>query len=200
MNKIAEKLVNWQIRKNIIKAEDRPAYVFAYETLLLRIMNFLIAVAVGLLMKNLLGVLVFLAAYIPLRTHAGGYHARNSLNCTILSTIMIIIVAFVTKLSFVMDTPGGVPVFFVLGIVCYAGILIMSPVADENKPLSDDEIKKYGKRAYMIGTAEAAVAAVCLWAGQPEVAAVLILVLVIMAFMLLLGIFNNKRLQGEPHK
>lgn len=197
MERIAEHIVNWQIEKGMLKEEDKAAYVYAYETLFMRVINFLIAVLIGLLMKNLLGVLVFLVAYIPLRTYAGGYHARDSFRCMIFSTILISAVAAITKFSFFGEMSKGLLLFIVIGIACYIGILFLVPVADENKPLDADERKRYAKRARLISSLEIIAAMICLFLGQKSIGSVLMLAQIIMAVMLILGILNNKHLQNK---
>ena len=53
-------------------------------------------IAVALLLGYLIGIgiqaLVFLAAFIPLRMYAGGYHAETRSKCAVQSTILIVIV------------------------------------------------------------------------------------------------------------
>lgn len=197
MERIAEHIVNWQIKKGMLKEADKAAYVYAYETLFMRAVNFLIAVLIGLFMKNLSGVLVFLVAYIPLRTYAGGYHARDSFRCMIFSAILTAAVAAITKLSFLGEMSKGLILFTVIGIACYVGILFFAPVADENKPLDAGERKRYAMRARLISSLEIIAAMICLFLGQKSIGSVLMLVQIIMTVMLILGILNNKRLQSK---
>lgn len=197
MEKIAERIVMWQIQKNVIKEEDKAVYVYAYETLLMRVINFLIAIIAGVATKNLLAVVIFLASYIPLRTYAGGYHSRNSIRCMILSTLLIIGVALITKVSLYEKSLLGFFVFMGIGILSYTVILFASPVADENKPLSEEERAGCAMKARVIGTIIIIVSFACVLAGNPELGSTLLLVLVIMACMLLLGIANNRRLKKK---
>ncbi len=197
MEKIAERIVVWQIQKNVIKEEDKAVYVYAYETLLMRVINFLIAIIVGAVTKNLLAVVVFLVSYIPLRTYAGGYHSRDSIRCMIFSTLLIIGVALVTKVSFYEKSLLGFLIFVGIGILSYAAILFVSPVADENKPLSDEEKKQCAVKIRIIATVTIIAALICVLMKRPEIGSVLILTQVVMASMLLLGIANNRRLQRE---
>jgi len=197
MEKIAERIVLWQIQKNVIKEEDKAVYVYAYETLLMRVINFLIAIIAGVVTKSLLAVVIFLVSYIPLRTYAGGYHSRNSIRCMIFSTLLIIGVALITKVSLYERSLFGFFVFVGIGILSYIVILFASPVEDENKPLSEEERAGCAMKARVIGTIIIIVSFVCVLAGNPELGSTLLLVLVIMACMLLLGIANNRRLKKK---
>ncbi len=195
MEKIAERLVAWQIQKKVIKEEDKAAYVYAYETLLMRVINLLIAVIAGVVTKNLLAVVLFLVSYIPLRTYAGGYHSRDSIRCMILSTLLILGVAIVTKIPLHEESLFGFFVYIGIGIFSYAVVLFTVPVADENKPLSEEEKRKYAAKARLIATIIIMATLVCLLIGKPEISGVLLLVQPVMACMLILGIINNRRLQ-----
>lgn len=197
MEKIAERIVVWQIQKNVIKEEDKAVYVYAYETLLMRVINFLIAIIAGVATKNLLAVIVFLVSYIPLRTYAGGYHSRDSIRCMIFSTLLILGVALITKIPLYEKSPFGFFVFVGIGILSYAVILFVSPVADENKPLSEEEKRQYAVKARMIATVIIIAAFIFLFIEKPGIGGVLLLVQVIMACMLLLGIANNRRLKKK---
>lgn len=194
MEKIAELFVTWQIQKNVIKEEDRAVYIYAYETLLMRVINLLIAIIVGVSVKNLTTVLIFLASYIPLRTYAGGYHSRDSIRCMIFSTLLILCVALVTKTPRFEESTLRYFIFVGISILSYVVILFASPVADKNKPLSEEEKKKCAILARMIATLVIIAALIFYLFKKPEVVGVLLMGQVIMALMLILGIINNWRL------
>ena len=192
MDKVAESIVNWQIQKNVIKAEDRAVYVYAYEILLMRISSLLIAVIVGALTDNLTGVLVFLASYIPLRTYAGGYHARDSIRCMIDSTLLIAAVAVITKLPLFREVSLGLLVFAAAGLISCLFIFVLAPVADENKPLDDIERKHYALRAKIISAIEVLAAFICFLSEQKGMGSILMLTQIVMALMLVLGSINKR--------
>ena len=53
----------------------RDVYVYAVQTVFVYIFNILSGVAIGIAMGEVLPCILFLIAVIPLREHAGGYHA-----------------------------------------------------------------------------------------------------------------------------
>ncbi len=107
------------------------------------------ALIIGWIFGVVLESAVFMAAYIPLRSFAGGYHAKTPLKCYILSLIIITIIL------------AGMKYLSVANIVYYSAlaatsliVFLLSPVEDKNKPLDEIEQKFYKKCAAIISAAE----------------------------------------------
>ena len=83
------------IRNGIIKESERELYYFGVNGLCLFLVNIATSVIIGILFGMLWQSLLFSAAYIPLRSYAGGYHAKTPGMCYILSTILIACVLMV---------------------------------------------------------------------------------------------------------
>ena len=84
--KIAESLTN----SGVITTEDRELYEYGLHHGLLMIINLLTTVVIGLLFKMVWQSFVFMIAYIPLRTYAGGYHAKTQFRCYLLSIVIML--------------------------------------------------------------------------------------------------------------
>lgn len=82
---LAERIVEWQIKKHSLPDEDRGLYQYAYEVLLNQVINVLIAILIAVLFHAPMPVFLFLASYIPLRSYCGGHHARTNGGCTAVS-------------------------------------------------------------------------------------------------------------------
>ncbi|MBE5994910.1 MAG: hypothetical protein E7247_21280, partial [Paenibacillaceae bacterium] len=72
LQRISEDIVSWQIKKNLLKDDQRALYLYAYEILLNQIINIIVAVIIAVIMRAPMPVFVFLASYIPLRSYCGG--------------------------------------------------------------------------------------------------------------------------------
>lgn len=137
------------VRSNVVKAEDAEIYIYGINQILVSILNISSALIIGLIFGVFLEVAVFMVVYIPLRTFAGGYHAKTPLRCYIFSVIMLTIVSLCMKfLSFAEWMYYAV---FVLAIII---VCVLSPVEDKNKPLDEIECRVYKKRAVFIVMAE----------------------------------------------
>jgi accessory gene regulator B len=91
--------------------------------------------------------LLFLAAFIPLRSYVGGYHASSYFRCYWVSTATIIAVFVMMKLALAVFN-ASLLVF--IGGVCAIIISVLAPVQDKNRPFDDIEKHVYGLRARIV--------------------------------------------------
>lgn len=189
IERLAERVVNWQIEKSFLKSEEYALYRYAYEVLINLIVNILISISIAILLHAPMPVFVFLISYMPLRSYCGGYHAKTNGGCIVVSTLLIIAVCMVVK--FIPAVIAGVlpPLSFVI-----SGLLVLryAPVEAENKPLSEEEVVRYRLRARYIWLAEAFIGMVFFLFKSP-VGIVIALSHFIMCIMLYIGAFNNQQ-------
>ena len=77
VERLAERLVAWQIRNKYLTSQDQKLYQYAFELLIGQVVNLLIACLLAVVFQAYGTVLVFLLSFIPLRSYAGGHHADN---------------------------------------------------------------------------------------------------------------------------
>ena len=140
------------MRSNVIKEEDAEIYIYGINQIFVAVLNVSSALIIGWIFGVILEIAVFMAAYIPLRTFAGGYHAKTPLRCYFFSITMLIIVSIGMKYFSTSDLAYGVAILVGLFIV-----LMLSPVENKNKPLGKIEQKVYKKRAVLITIIEIAI-------------------------------------------
>ena len=145
IHKIAERIVNEQIAKECLNADERNKYIYAYEVLVNQVINIAIAVILALMLHEPKAVLLFLCIYIPLRKYAGGFHAKNNERCIVYSTLIIVLVIFCNRLlmQYVYDYKS-IAVFTWLLLLVY--IYHLAPVEAKNKRLDIEERKYYKKK------------------------------------------------------
>ena len=112
----------------MIPPEEKELYRFGVQQGLSIALNVVTTFVIGLVFRMVLESFLFLAVYIPLRSFAGGIHAKTANRCYVYSSFMIIAVLLVIK-------------FFPLGnLICsclsfLSGIIIflLAPVEAEHK-------------------------------------------------------------------
>lgn len=193
VRRLAEHIVDWQIKRHFLKAEERGLYLYAYEVLINQMTNILIAILLAILFRAPLPVFTFLVSYIPLRAFGGGHHAKTNERCMFVSAVLISIVCLITKIlpeQAVIVTPAA---FVISGIMifCYA------PVGDANKPLTGAEVIRYRKISRYLWLAES-IAGMFFFFIRHPVSVVLAISHLILCVMLFLGILKNKtaKIQG----
>lgn len=185
--KSADRIVSDLVRSGIIEDEDRELYAYGIEQTAVIMINMLSAAVLGLLTGQLVQCALFFLCYIPLRSFAGGFHARTPMRCYIYS--MIIVAAVLSILATVDERS----ILFTAAIPAACVILAFSPVEDENKPLDSVEKKRYRSAALKILVAELICGAQCVWADidiRGMAAAI-----IVEAIMLTAGIMKNARLR-----
>lgn len=138
---IAKKLVE----KNTISSENKPIYQYGIQQGLTIGLNFFTTFAIGLIFHMIIESFLFLAVYIPLRSFAGGVHAKTANRCYVYSTIMIIVALLVIKFF-----PFGIFIGSCLSLINGTIIFLLAPVETANKKLDELEKQVYKKRARII--------------------------------------------------
>lgn len=168
--------------------EDRAIYQFGLEMLFLNIFNLLSAAFIGLFMGQLLECFMFLALFIPLRCHAGGYHAENPLRCYFLSNAVIVFVLLLLRTPPGMVGRGAGLAFLILTSGMAA---ILAPVENFNKPLDEVEKRVYGFRTRVVLVIEVLIGFVSYAASYFQGVWIVLLTIVLMVITELLGLLQN---------
>lgn len=189
IRRVSEGIVKWQFRKNILTCEQIALYQYAYEVMLNQAINIFIAVLIAVAFNKPMSVFVFLISYIPLRSYCGGYHARTNGGCTIVSTILILLVCMLEKLT-IWDSTTFLSLIFLA--VSGALIFIYAPVGDINKPLDEKETIVYRKMSRLVWLVEAVIG-VTFWSFGIRAGIVIAISHAMLSIMLVYGVFKNKK-------
>lgn len=177
----AQKIADRLCKQDIIEDADKELYVYGFNMLLTVSLNIISTIIIGLLFGMVFESIAFLVAYIPLRSYAGGYHARTPLRCYIISLLLIVLILLTLRLI-----RESVLALFVLSTIGTIICVTMSPVEDVNKPLDEAEIKVYRKKAMIILAAEIIILIISIFALM-KLAAVISTSLALEGIMLILG-------------
>ncbi len=194
IQRFSVKIVEWQIRKGILSNEDKATYEYAYEVLIAKTVNIVIAIIIALIFRSLLIVLILLASYVPMRTYAGGYHAKTNESCTMVSAGIICTVCVIVK-----QYPSAyiLPFHIICGIISSIIYWRVAPVGNINKPLDEVETKRYRTIARIIWAIEILIVCVMYCMGFEIISFTVILSLTIVSLMLVLGKFTEGDTKNE---
>ncbi|MDW5300056.1 MAG: accessory gene regulator B family protein [Sedimentibacter sp.] len=185
--KIIQRVTDELVSNKIIYPEDREIYTYGLQQGALMLLNILTILFVGRMFGMLWQGVVFMVTYIPLRTYAGGYHARTQLGCYISSIVLIVAMLLVIKFI-----PWTTFIIIMISIISGLVIYILSPVEDSNKPLDSAEVKVYGKKARMILGFEFGVLILLIVFGENSVAECMSVSLFTLGVMLVMGEFSTR--------
>ena len=142
--RLSKKISSFLVNNGIVTKEDQEIYDYSFEVLLATIMNFLALYLIALVLDRVWETTMFIAAFIPLRSLAGGYHAKTHLRC-----LLVLLIIYALVLIVVIFAPQSFFIFINIGSVFFSVFLVwfLSPVEDENKPLTENEKKHFKFRS-----------------------------------------------------
>ena len=177
-----------QLEENCtISHEDRELYEFGLRQGFTSMLNILTAAAVGAVFGCTLKALLFMGLYIPLRSFAGGHHARTPMICYIQSVVMLVAVCLYIKF-----VPCGWWEYIVIAAAA-AVIYLLAPVETENKPLDENERRVYRKKALIILSAQAFLFPIMRALGAEGCAQINCCVIGMMSLMLVICKLENSK-------
>lgn len=195
--KTAETITKKLQENNSISSEQYEICRFGFQQGLTILLNAVTVIVIGAVMKELWQAILFMALYAPLRSNAGGYHARTATRCYIYSILLMIAVLLAMKYLFI-------PTFIciIALVISCAVILILAPVEDANKPLDDIEQVVYKKRTYVITALEVAFCAIALLCGAKQIMLCFIGAFIMISGILIAGKIKNEwnRASNNVHK
>jgi accessory gene regulator B len=124
----------------IIPAKERDVYAYGFEVLFATLLNLFAVCAIAVSIDILPQSACYLAGFVPLRSIAGGFHAKSHFRCFLI--LMSVFTAFILLLKFLPSSFWGA---VILGGSVFSIITIyfLAPIADSNKPLSFDQKKTF---------------------------------------------------------
>lgn len=127
------------IKNKIVDIQQRNIYVYALEVILLNGSLLIVFLIASLLCGAMINFWAYLIFFLPIRIFSGGYHAKSSESCFVLSTIMyglsIAITVFFTLLYQNWK-------WIIAGVISILVILVLSPMVNENNPLTESQQKR----------------------------------------------------------
>lgn len=192
MDKWINNIVGKMVADGTIEAEDTEIYAFGLKQGIIMIINYVLTILIGLIMRMPIETLIFMAVYIPIRSYAGGVHAKTQRRCFVYSNL--IVVAILLAIRYFVHSS-----IILCGILLFAAIVVtlLAPVEDKNKPLDEDEVRIYGRKARLMLCGYLLLALVCIFLKWWMPAVSIVLTLGLMAVVLILGKIKNYRLDRE---
>lgn len=99
-NKFAKYILEKFILQQGTSDNDKIVYLYGLSAGITILENIVITLILGYIFGNLIQTMIFLLSYIPLRSYAGGYHAKTEQVCFIFSTLLIIVVEIFFSIFF----------------------------------------------------------------------------------------------------
>lgn len=163
IKKAAAGYVGWLCANGIVAPEKNKIYAYGMELVLSGLVNVLSVLLISILIFHPADGLLFLVAFIPLRTTAGGYHANSHLSCNIvfLSTFVAL-----ECLGHLLLKYGSVILYLAIAVISLVTLLILSPSEAKNKPLTPEQRRRNRRRSLILGGLNLAIGIFLIWVLQ----------------------------------
>ena len=190
VERISNKIIDYQIEKGIISKNDINIYRYGYILLFEVMINILISLGIGIILGKVTEILFFLACFIILRSFCGGYHANSIWKCVFLSNLVMAI----SILSNILLSKYTIPIslFFILEMCFSIIICVLSPVDNKNKRLSSNEKSFYKKCTIIVSVAENSIGIILMLFNKQEYAYLVLFVFLIQMVSLMIVKGQNK--------
>lgn len=147
--KIADHISDSLASSGAISRSERKVYSYAAELLLSSITGLVICLGIGLVFGAVVGSIIFLAVYCPMRQFSGGYHAANHISCAVIFCLAFLINTLVAQYAIAAVEYLSIATLILAGL-SVATIHILSPIEDRNKPLNQNDKVKFRKIAMIL--------------------------------------------------
>ena len=166
IKRAAARYAGWLCANGIVPPEKNKIYAYGMELVLSGLVNVLSVLISSILLFHPIDGLLFLAAFIPLRTTAGGYHANSHLSCN-----LVFLSAFVVLegLGYWLLQYCSVILYPVIAIISFATFLILSPSEAKNKPLTPGRRRYNRRRSLILGGLNLVIGITTIWGLQAPV-------------------------------
>lgn len=179
---LTEKAVNYLLYKNVIDNDHQEIYRYGLGQIFSTTLNILTTLLLGIIFGEIYQSLIFVFAFMILRTYSGGYHAKTPIRCYFLTTISI--AAGLSAMKFILINR-----FICLGLLILSSLIIitLSPIGAANKPL--DEIEKiiYKKKTIIVWCIESCVALLFIVFNTTEIHSSIVLAQTLVSIALISG-------------
>ena len=184
-SRISRLITDELVKDKTIEQTERELYEYGFRQGFTALLNVFTTLAIGLLFGCPMQSIAFLLLYIPLRSFAGGYHAKTPVMCYFQSVLMLILISLGFRY---LELKNYSICLIILSSII---IIVLSPVEDSNKPLDEKEIVIYKKRTLVVWAAELSLYIFFETIDMVKYSVVFTYVFGIMGLMLLLGKMKN---------
>lgn len=136
---LAQIISGYLIKNKIIDNTKLDIYIYGFEIMISNIICFGMGLVIGAVCSEFIECILFLIVFILLRRYCGGYHAETYLKCDIIFMTNILLVMLMLKFI----SAYSLFFHFIIAIISIIFIILLAPVENKYKPLTQKEKKRH---------------------------------------------------------
>ena len=186
-NRLAEFLCD----KGIVSEDEKEIYVYGYEMIITTILGAVLVFAVALLTGRFAEALCFFIVFVITRQFCGGYHSQTRTMCSVTFMLCYTSVLFFNT---ILESIYTWFMHLLILVPYFAVILGYSPIVNENKPLTDDEVIINHKKSIIVSVVWFVLSTILLMI-MPILSSAMDLTLLVVAVLMMIEVV--KRREGK---
>lgn len=185
---LSNRLADFLCGKEIISQDEKEIYIYGYEMIITTILGALLVFVVALLTRRYAEALCFFAVFVVTRQFCGGYHAKTRVMCSITFMLCYLSVLF---FNYALE-PGFTWFMHILFFIPYLmAILGYAPVENENKPLTESDIRRNRSNSIRISLVWFLISSTLLF-FKPILSSAIDLTLLVIAVLIIIEVLKRK--------
>ena len=185
--KLALHITCWLEKYKVIKQDEIVVVKWGIKNILDTIFNVTTFLIIGILMGMITETVFFTIGYIPLRSYAGGYHAKTPFRCWIVSSLILFI-----AMNMICSLKNFSFAFVVLAVISVFILILLMPVSDIHKPLNENDKLNYKIKGIVILSIEILISIMFFIIGWVVLTYSFFSIWILLTIMLILGEIKNK--------
>lgn len=150
MRRIAERLISFLEKRNIILEKDRDIYVYGADNALYTLFSTSGLLLVGLLLKRFPETLVLILLFYTNQSNGGGFHAKTHTRCFITMVVGLLVYLAMLQRSY------SNPLLIVIACFSFAVLLYFPLILHPNKKYLAPKSGALSKRSRLVTLVQAA--------------------------------------------
>lgn len=189
MEKLANAMTNYYLKKKVIVEDKYEIYLYGFKLIIADIINYIIIITLGIILKKLPESIIFLITLCGLRQFTGGFHAKTFWLCRTSMVITYISVLIIT--NFIENLKVEILTTVLINIFSIIVIMIFAPIENVNKRLSKAQ-RKSNKIKSIIASILLSTTSVMLGVGDIKIGVTISITLLAVVILMIIGRISQK--------
>lgn len=185
---LCNRLADFLCVKGVVSEDEKEIYIYGYEMIITTILGAVLVFAIALLTGRFEEAFCFFTVFVITRQFCGGYHSKTRIMCSVTFLMCYTSVLFFNR---ILESVYNWFIHLIIWVPYFAVILGYSPIVNENKPLTDNEIAVNHKKSIIVSVIWLVLSTILLII-MPILSSAIDLTLLVIAVLMMIEIANRR--------
>lgn len=188
---LCNRLADFLCTKGIISEDEKEIYIYGYEMIITTILGAVLVFTIAFLTRRLAEAFCFFTVFVITRQFCGGYHSKTRIMCSVTFLMCYVSVLFFNSM---LESAYTWFIHLIILVPYFAVIFGYSPIVNDNKPLTDDEVIINHKKSIIVSVVWLVLSTILLII-MPILSSAIDLTLLVIAVLMMIEVV--KRREGK---